>query len=83
MRLDFALQYLCYSGYDKNMFIYSPILTWPTHMSNEVSVGRSPKIYKNCIINVVILVGSDENNFQQHPFVTNNARKDITENWSS
>ena len=55
-----AHQTLWDPGYDEKHFIYDPLLTWPTYMSNQFDVGRGPQIYKNGLAMEVTIGGDAE-----------------------
>ena len=63
-------------------FILDPLLTWPTQVSNQFSVGGGTQIYKRWTSNGGKKLGWFFNRWQYHSFFSYNAREAITENWS-
>ena len=44
---EIALRTAWQPGYGENSFVWVPLLTWPTQVSNLFDAGREPQIYKN------------------------------------
>ena len=61
--------------YGEKKFIYGPLLSWTTQVSNLLGVGRGPQIYKNRTNNGGDNWGWCCKNWQEHSFVSDNARE--------
>ena len=63
--------------------VCGPLLTWPTQVSNIFGVGRGPQIYKTWTSNDGDNWGWCCKKWQEHSFVSDNAREAIAENQSA
>ena len=77
-----SLQNLWHPGYEENIFICRPFLTYPTLVSNLSDVGRDPQIYKKWTMNGGSNWGLCCKFFQELSIVSDNAREAIAKNWS-